>query len=379
MEEVMKRNHMNSFQFTQERDWRDQEKNRKKRFVARRTDAQKDWDEMVQFLSELKVPKEPAWNEKAEDVEKFVVSVLSSKDDPEENARLKDYGDWIKRNGEDFEKVKASLIQKGVITKAQLKMEVKANMFDQIVQLMYLPPVRDPTTGEYGLSSFKGLLAAETVKSKPKEIVVPKDWVRLNFHPRYVREVQRRGRVYHDVPAGKRKGSFQEEVPNKKPRLEEKVDSNLPKVRFKKISEAKRTCIGYGLASALHYAKDFGASSSIHKCAERLSFDPLWYETVQTRMNRASKKFVFFREYGREFRWSLASPKDLYVGLILRTDGGMDHCVSIYDKYIFDDEEDTVLVLNKASLDRCSGEGGFIEMVRVLHYKPKKIELPMKT
>ena len=179
---------------------------------------------------------------------------------------------------------------------------------------------------------------------KLKELVT--SWVTTNFDKRLlsqIKNISKKKAAFVSVPPGADK---------KHDELVTKVQAVGPPVKYQQ-KEGERTCMVYGLASAVHYAGNKQLASEIRNMAKRFEHRVGAFNAFLRVLCQKNKSLIAMREDTKTFDLLKVDPKVLVMARLKGADGMEDHCIAVYNKWIFDSNFQRGLSLTNESLDLC--------------------------
>ena len=251
-----------------------------------------------------------------------------------------------------------------------------SNVGDFLVPQIYYFDIREFTTKYYistDSTQISGLYYDETKnkffgltkklfekKVHVRHIELEDDWVQENFHEEFLELIKRKSkkdqRKFIKVPIGKAK-----------PLSSPSCNLNNPEIRF--LQNGKDNCVFASIASALSYMGFELLASMIWKYEEefvKTQFLNDTYGSVVRIVNETIGSFKFksfnqkyqLRKIGAPDMFNLIefgkqNPRILYHVVLMGSDGSENHCVSVFNNYIFDGNYTHAWILQQESLNEC--------------------------
>jgi hypothetical protein len=186
------------------------------------------------------------------------------------------------------------------------------------------------------------------------------DWVEENFHEEFLDLVKRKSNSEHcrfiKLPIGKAK-------PLSSP------ECNLCNPVIKYLQNGKDNCVFASMESALSYMGFTYLATLVAKYEQEFLKTQYTNDTYSSVMGLLNFKITTFkiREFNRKYQLkkiknpdefdlienAKKNPTILYHVVLVGTDGSENHCVCIYNNYIFDGNYTHAWKLEQASLDEC--------------------------
>jgi hypothetical protein len=172
------------------------------------------------------------------------------------------------------------------------------------------------------------------------------NWVETNFDKKFLSQVKNMSEgktAFLEVPPGDDKhhseGTFE-------------AVAIGPPIKYQQ-TEGERTCMVYSMASAVHGAGLRQAASEIKNVAKKYEFKVgafgKFINFLQKRFGALTSK----TEHAATFDL-LEKQKNLLIMACIRgRDGKQDHCICIYNDWIYDSNFQKALTLTRESLDVC--------------------------
>ena len=113
----------------------------------------------------------------------------------------------------------------------------------------------------------------------------------------------------------------------------------------------KRYCLFYSFASALHYAGRADLASIVVRKGRSLTDDPMNWKKFFLLLQSLHKKQHNKKIAPETFSFENVSEEDCLVMCPRGSDRKEDHCVTIFNKLIFDANMDKAMPLTKSNLD----------------------------
>jgi hypothetical protein len=242
------------------------------------------------------------------------------------------------------------------------------------------PPIDDseePAVGE----PFKPAVIDDPPK---KEISIPARWtgktingdivhldvsfVRASFGDAFTNEMMKMNRGFVDIPVGDFKASRLHEYPTLQP------DVSLP-IHYMQ-SEGKDLCVSKSLASAFHALGWYEQSSRINEFGEEILHGLVMHalEKIVKFSKTLFPPWIVITRIKPKFDWRTdLQPNDVFIGVLLASDGSCSHAVTLHGNYVFDANEPVALRLCNDSLDYCTStetvKSTFVEFKRGYVYR----------
>ena len=206
------------------------------------------------------------------------------------------------------------------------------------------------------------------------ESEVQEEFVINEYGEAFAAEMKLMKKGFVDIPVGNYKASH----------LTDLVDLHIhdaPTVKYRQ-SEGMTACVSFSLASAMFSAGYYQEAESIYKYAcedfaagGTENFKKVYVHAVE----EIRKKGLQMRKVdGRHFKWENdLKHEDIFLGVLLSSDGQSSHAVTIYNNYIYDANESVAIPLSQKGLDYCTSipekQTKFIRFWKgALFYKRKK-------
>ena len=208
------------------------------------------------------------------------------------------------------------------------------------------------------LDKFIGL---EKLKGYSVEVTVEKDWIASNFSEKFVELIKLKGErdntKFVKVPIGKAKPTLSPE----------EIRCN-PRNKF--LQNGIDNCVYVSIANALNYMEYDELALKVMKYGETvLQNQALYEETFEKSLNLLHNEIgnMKVRCFNRAFKltrirnapefdlmyFAKNNPNYLIHVVIVGKDCSQNHCVSIYNGYIFDGNYTNAWILSKKSLSEC--------------------------
>ena len=179
---------------------------------------------------------------------------------------------------------------------------------------------------------------------KLKELVT--SWVTANFDKRLlsqIKNISNKKAAFVSIPPGADRTHDAETS---------KVQAVGPNVKYQqKVGE--RTCMVNALASAIHHANKKQSASEINQMAKQFEHK---VEAVSEFIKVLRNKYKALngkKEDIKTYDLLKIEPSELVMACLRGADGMEDHCIAVYDRWIFDSNFSKALTLTKKSLDLC--------------------------
>jgi hypothetical protein len=179
-----------------------------------------------------------------------------------------------------------------------------------------------------------------------KAIQLETAWVVLNFDKRFLSQIKN---------GCKNKAAFVFVSPGDNRSHSEEAIKNLatgPKVNYVQTNN-QRTCMVYSMASAVHYAGGKQLASEIRNMATRFEFKVGAFSCFLQFMERKHKSLKATRIKSTNFDLLERREESIILTCIRGADGKEDHCIAVYQEWIFDSNFPNALPLSTQSLDLC--------------------------
>ena len=171
-------------------------------------------------------------------------------------------------------------------------------------------------------------------------------WVTTNFDKRLLAQIKNMSAAkaaFVSVPPGADK---------KHDDLTTKVQAVGPSVKYQQ-KDGERTCMVYGLASAIHYAGGKQIASEIRQMARRFEHKISAFGAFLKALSQKHKALNPRREDTKTFDLLKVESGEMIMACLKGADGMEDHCIAVYNRWIFDSNFTQALSLTKESLDLC--------------------------
>ncbi len=179
---------------------------------------------------------------------------------------------------------------------------------------------------------------------KLKELVT--SWVTNNFDKRLlsqIKSISNKKAAFISIPPGADKKHNDETS---------KEHAIGPPIKYQQLT-GERTCMVYGMASAVHHAGGKQVASEIRNLAKRFEHNSNAFETFLLALRSKHKAFIFKKEKTTTYDILKLQPNELVLACLRGGDGMEDHCIAVYDRWIFDSNFPRALALTNTSLDLC--------------------------
>ena len=203
------------------------------------------------------------------------------------------------------------------------------------------------------------------IGEKPrKQIVVPAHWIALHanglkkkiteeelvelFGEAYLNQVKRSEFGFIDVPVG----DFKESHLFKFPEL---IKKDAPRLRYIQ-SEGQDLCVSKAFASILHHLgfTDSARQVDEYGCQNLTGGAVDVVFKVKTFADKATPGWLLSRHMLHPFDWKDLKSNEIFLGVLLGSDGSNSHAVCIHGGWIFDANEIQAIPLTKQGLDYCT-------------------------
>jgi hypothetical protein len=171
-------------------------------------------------------------------------------------------------------------------------------------------------------------------------------WVKANFDEKFlsqIRNLNLEKKAFVQVPPGDNRSH---------PPCSSLSITTGPKVHYLQ-KEGKRTCMVYSFASAVHHMGWHQIASQIRNVGKKYEFKIGAFGRFANHLPRILKKFKTSKQNASTYDLLEGRMNCLILASIRGTDGKEDHCVTIYNGWIFDSNFNNALTLTKQSLDLC--------------------------
>ena len=189
-----------------------------------------------------------------------------------------------------------------------------------------------------------------TGKTKSGDIVLlDVAFVRASFGDAFTNEMMKMNRGFVDIPVGDFKVSRLHDHPTLQPNI------RLP-IHYRQ-SEGKDLCVSKSLASAFHALGWYEQSARIEEFGEEILHGLVMYALEKVVMFSMTlfPKWIVVSRMKRKFDWRTdLLPTDVFIGVLVASDGSCSHAVTLHGDYVFDANEPVALRLCNESLDYCT-------------------------
>ena len=131
-----------------------------------------------------------------------------------------------------------------------------------------------------------------------------------------------------------------------------KVSAVGPAIKYQQ-KEGERTCMVYGMASAVHHAGRKQLASEIRNMGKKFEHRMNSFGAFLQSLAKKDKALNATRESATAYDLLKIASGQLVLACLKGADGMEDHCIAVYDRWIFDSNFTKALPLTKTSLDLC--------------------------
>ena len=171
---------------------------------------------------------------------------------------------------------------------------------------------------------------------KLKQLVTA--WVNKNFDKRLlsqIKNISNKKAAFVSIPPGADKKHDDETL---------EVQAVGPTIKYRQ-KEGERTCMVYGIASAIHHTGGKQLTSEIHQMAKRFEHKMNAFGVFLEILRKKHKALSVKREDINTYDLYTIQPNELVMACLKGADGMEDHCIAVYDRWIFDSNFSKALTL----------------------------------
>jgi hypothetical protein len=194
-------------------------------------------------------------------------------------------------------------------------------------------------------------------------MLLVEEWVKSNFEKGYLEQLK--------CSSGNN-GSFLKVPPGDSRKHTNIAEGSGPQIHYQQ-QEGERTCMVYSLASALHFLGRKDVAAKIRNDSARYRKDINSFCTFVKDLKSRHK--IFRKETpgkGTVNNWWSDKLSGLYLTRLRGSDGKDDHCVAIFDNWIFDSNFKFALPRTRESFDLCCSsddtDSTFVQVEQHSHF-----------
>ena len=211
---------------------------------------------------------------------------------------------------------------------------------------------------------IKNIGSHNTGETKYDMISVEEDWLNQNFGKEYISNVK-------EICIAKNLFKFQTVNAGACHKKLSQTDTvnGYSKIKMKYIQgENERSCIVFSIANALRYLQYHAICNLFVQKKETYMKTPDALKVICVELSKQFQKIrkTANHEFLKHSNFDVINDKKgLYVVTLVGSDRNNDHCVAIWDNFIFDSNEQYALIRNTKNLNRCcSTQGNRVVFVR---------------